>query len=459
MNIQRNKFSLKILAGLFVLFLSTTCVAHPPEEEGGSSSPRRGAAVSSLAGDVHADTASAAEAVNSSYPKAPIGMKRFYPVAPELADQKRPYSLQRGLPSLEMQIRAMQEKLQSPQEDVTLDLQKGLSSLLTQVCALQESPRKVRVLSMDGGGVRGIFHAYFLKNLCEVTGKKVHELFDVVVGTSAGGIIALAVTMENNMSPDEIIDMLSSQELLGRMFKSKYAWLTNPGGIRGAFYDRDSIDRVFSEKFQESRLSKTKVPVGVVAVDRGTTNLKVFRSDHAQKSEEHDVHRKDAAGATSAATPYWDPKQVGEKYYEDGGFVANDPASIGIEMAQELFGENAHIQMVSLGTGAINNIPTDIDSSTIATLRWLSQTAFPMQIHGVEWAMRALAKRGAIDYFRFNPSIKNEISSMDDYSPKNMAALLVAFQEALGAGIQDVTQMIQRFWPELSVKVAAQAAE
>ncbi len=68
---------------------------------------------------------------------------------------------------------------------------------------------KVRILSIDGGGLRGIVPLLILKEIEKQQGKKIHELFDVIVGTSTGGIIACGLTCtKDGVNPYLTIDQL-----------------------------------------------------------------------------------------------------------------------------------------------------------------------------------------------------------------------------------------------------------
>src|SRR2546423_15159247 len=99
--------------------------------------------------------------------------------------------------------------------------------------------RRFQVLALDGGGVRGIFTVALLAGLEEDTGKSVVDHFDLVVGTSTGGIIALALGA--GLTPREILDFYVDERdaifsrapgitALRRLFRAKY----RPGGLEAA---------------------------------------------------------------------------------------------------------------------------------------------------------------------------------------------------------------------------------
>ena len=82
--------------------------------------------------------------------------------------------------------------------------------------AEQTADGQVNVLSIDGGGVRGIIPAYILNYIAEKTQKPMHELFDVIAGTSTGGIIALGLGINRKgtdkpYTPAELLDLYVSK--------------------------------------------------------------------------------------------------------------------------------------------------------------------------------------------------------------------------------------------------------
>ena len=81
--------------------------------------------------------------------------------------------------------------------------------------------KKVKILSIDGGGLRGIVPVLILKRIEEMTGKKIHELFDVIIGTSTGGIIACGLTC----TKDGVNPLLTIDKLI-ELYISEYKTIT-----------------------------------------------------------------------------------------------------------------------------------------------------------------------------------------------------------------------------------------
>ena len=128
--------------------------------------------------------------------------------------------------------------------------------------------KKFRILSLDGGGLRGIVPLLVLKRVEEMTGKKIHELFDVIVGTSTGGIIACGLTCtKDGVTPSLSIDQLI--ELYTTKGDTIFPRRTNIfskaiGGIKSAFgpkFSPKGLDGLLKEYFGELTLTDTLKPV------------------------------------------------------------------------------------------------------------------------------------------------------------------------------------------------------
>lgn len=186
-----------------------------------------------------------------------------------------------------------------------------------------------RILSIDGGGIRGIIPAMVLEEIERCTGKPVAELFDVVAGTSTGGIIALGLACPApQYSAAELVNFyvqdgpkVFAHECLGRLrqlFWPKY-------GVK-------ELEAVLHRYFGEVRLREARVDVLVPAYDVERRQVIFFRSAHAvQNPDDYDYPMRLVARATSAAPTYFKPLLLRtsgpDRHYAliDGGVAVNDP--------------------------------------------------------------------------------------------------------------------------------------
>lgn len=194
-----------------------------------------------------------------------------------------------------------------------------------------------RILSIDGGGIRGIIPALALQTLEEVTGKHVQDMFDMFVGTSTGGIIALALA--RGKSPAQIVDLFEQRG--AEIFSKPWFWL----GITGPKYSADGIERVLREELGEGLLSSALKPVAVSTGSLFERRAYMLRS---WGPEAQDTSIWAAARATSAAPTFF--PSFGRRKLIDGGVWANNPCYRAYMLAAKYF-PGEPLQMLSLGTG------------------------------------------------------------------------------------------------------------
>jgi patatin-like phospholipase/acyl hydrolase len=207
-----------------------------------------------------------------------------------------------------------------------------------------------KILSIDGGGIRGVFPAHILKCMSERLGIRISEHFDMISGTSTGSIIAAAVVCRVN--PTEIVNMYKEH---GRaIFTKKKTWW--PPFIRFAFrslYDSAYLSKVLSEFFGDIKLGEISTPLLLPATDIGCGGVHVFKSHYSQDfTRDKYVLVRDAVVASCSAPIYFDPKRVDEYLLADGGLWANNPslASV-IDAHYRLKITLKDIRVLSLGTG------------------------------------------------------------------------------------------------------------
>lgn len=217
-----------------------------------------------------------------------------------------------------------------------------------------------RILSIDGGGVRGIIPARILQSFEEMTNQPISNLFDLIVGTSTGGLIALALSHGNNKKPGftakDIVQIYT--ELSPQIFpRSIWHSIYTGAGLWGAKYSRKGYDKVLENLFKDARLSESLVPIIIptYSLIQASPNLFCSRKCHEKGI---DFYIRDIAGATSAAPTYFPPKIFtdlnGNKYIEvDGGIFANNPEAIAVTEAYALKPDlqRKDIQIISIGTG------------------------------------------------------------------------------------------------------------
>ena len=188
---------------------------------------------------------------------------------------------------------------------------------------------KFQILSLDGGGLKGLFGVSFLAAWEECEGRSVTDFFDLIAGTSTGGIIALALGLG-----------YSAKEIL--QFYLKEAASIFPAsalaGIRhwvSTKYRADGLELALRQYFGDRKLGASRVPLLVPAYYPKAGGLYIFKTPHHPRLR-NDFREfvRDVARATSAAPTYF-PAYKGESGVEliDGGVWANNPVMLAITEA------------------------------------------------------------------------------------------------------------------------------
>lgn len=209
--------------------------------------------------------------------------------------------------------------------------------------------------SVDGGGIKGLIPALGIRQIEEITGRRIYELVDYVSGTSIGGINALGITTAKP------IDGLpySGNELV-EMFRDHKTTIFSQG-IFPAFqckYGKEGIESVIGQFFGDQTLSATCKPVLVTATTMDGEPF-YFRTHTALTDQRHDYFIKDVARSTSAAPTFFPSHKLKSLHpwsYDielmDGGLWCNNPSLMlyhDMENLYQVAQENCAI--VSLGTG------------------------------------------------------------------------------------------------------------
>jgi patatin-like phospholipase/acyl hydrolase len=299
----------------------------------------------------------------------------------------------------------------------------------------------MRILSIDGGGIRGLIPALVLAELERQTGRAIADCFDLIAGTSTGGILALGLAKPGpDDRPQHRAQDLADLYLLegGRIFHGGgFRHLTNPMGIRAAKYPAEGIEDVLREYFGETRLKEALTELLVTAYDLEKRDPFFYRSRRAALDPRYDVPMRVAARATSAAPTYFEPAQVrwpGERdVLVDGGVFANNPAlcayAEGCQRLRETGSPGREILLVSLGTGNYTRPYRYEEARTWGVAGWarpILDVIFDGVGDTVDYQLRQILPPlpdGTGGYHRFQTTLDPDLSEMDDTSPAHLEGL------------------------------------
>jgi patatin-like phospholipase/acyl hydrolase len=292
---------------------------------------------------------------------------------------------------------------------------------------------ELRVLSIDGGGIRGIIPATVLAEVERRTDKPVAECFDLIAGTSTGGILALALTKPGPggrpaWSAEALIGLYERE---GPAIFDRSVWrrVTSAGGLLDEKYPLEGMERAFDRYFGDSRLRDALCDVIVTAYEVEQRTTFFFKSSKARTDERDDFAMRQAALATSAAPTYFEPVRLdrgaGRPYLAlvDGGVFANNPALSAFAEAHR-DGADPDVLMLSLGTGELTRRLPYEDVKDWGLLEWAKpviDVVFDGQSDAVDYQLRQLL--GPRRYYRLQTELDQASDDMDDASEDNLQRL------------------------------------
>ena len=304
-----------------------------------------------------------------------------------------------------------------------------------------------KVLSIDGGGIRGIIPAMVLAEIERRTGKPVSEVFDLVAGTSTGGILALGLTKPGRdgkpqFSAERLIALYETEG--GKIF-DRPVWHRIPsvGGLAEEKYPSKGIEDVSRQYFGDRRLAEALTEVLVAAYEIEGRLPWFFKRRHAldPKRKGYNFFMREVARATSAAPTYFEPLQLavdpdGNRAFVDGGIYANNPAMCAYVEARKIHPEENDFLVVSLGTGELTRSLPYEEVKGWGLALWaqpILNVVFDGVADTVDYQLRELlpTEGEARRYYRFQTQLDIGKDDMDDASRTNIAALKVKAREII----------------------------
>ncbi len=205
-----------------------------------------------------------------------------------------------------------------------------------------------RILSLDGGGIRGLFTAAFLAHIEEHSGKRLVDHFDLIVGTSTGSIIALGLAA--GLPASTILGFYRQHGPAIFQGGSMWRWLRKPK------YGNESLTKAVQEILGEKTLGELLVPVCVPSHELVEGQPRVFKDDHHPSLHWGGTLPVWKVAMASAAAPTYFPSfQIDDQdAHIDGGIWANNPIVVGIAEAVKYFDQPLeNIAALSVGTGTL----------------------------------------------------------------------------------------------------------
>lgn len=306
----------------------------------------------------------------------------------------------------------------------------------------------VRILSIDGGGIRGIIPGQVLVALeSKIKAKKpdarIADYFDIIAGTSTGGILTCAYLVPDTESP--VRPAYSAEEVVGLYFKngtSIFHRFFMRLGIFQPKYPSKGIEKALSEYFKTYKLSQLLKPCLVTSYDVTRKKGHFFRSHIAKIKKSYDFKLKEVTRSTSAAPTYFSTEdatsETGVQYpLVDGGVFVNNPTLCAYSEAREIFRlkqkkakvSAKNMVILSLGTGSSEKHYQYKKVKRWGAIKWI-MPLIDIMMSGVadtvDYQLKQIfdASGVAEQYFRINVEMPIDVDpAMDNASEKNMEAL------------------------------------
>jgi uncharacterized protein len=286
----------------------------------------------------------------------------------------------------------------------------------------------IKVLAIDGGGIRGIIAAVILAEMQNRLGMDLFKAFDLIAGTSTGGIIALGIGTgcKDNapFSPDELLDLYVQNG--SAIFRKNV--VTPERQVFLPKYSPDALEAALDQFFGDAEFKSALTPLLISSYDLQGQLPFFFKSHKIASDPAYNWQLTDIARATSAAPTFFPPLHLtrGDEDYAlvDGGVFVNNPSMAAYAEARSLYPEAPAFTVVSVGTGDRQDQITYASAKDWGLIGWAKEIV-PVLMdsvsEAVDFELRALP---GCTYYRLQvPHLQNASSSMDDADPENLREL------------------------------------
>lgn len=293
-----------------------------------------------------------------------------------------------------------------------------------------------KILSIDGGGIRGIIPAIVLSEIEKKSGRNIASMFDLIAGTSTGSLLALGLCKPDaEGNPEYLAKKLAAlYERHGRAIFSRSFWrsVSTMGGLIDEKYPHDAMERVFDYYYGEATLGGALTNVLISSYDIENRQPFFFKS---WRDEMKSVAMREIARAACAAPTYFEPArvQVGNELLAliDGNIFVNNPALSAYAEARRLYPEETAFLVVSLGTGKLTRPIKYEEAKDWGLAAWaipILGVVFDGVSKVVDYQLRQLLEE---KFFRFQTELDIASDDMDNASRANIEALKLQTRQLL----------------------------
>jgi patatin-like phospholipase/acyl hydrolase len=311
-----------------------------------------------------------------------------------------------------------------------------------------------KILSLDGGGIRGIFSAAVIKEIAAELPPHTNlaQYFDLIAGTSTGGIIAIAVGL--GIEPSRIFNLYDVEgEKIFPPFWTRNAVMRFARRLRTSLYDHKELERLLRREFGTRQLGESTTRLLIPSFVAPHAQVAIFKTDHhADYKRDWQTPAWEVARATSAAPTFFAGHRYSGSYFLDGGLFDNNPMMLAIVEALHAYDIRLdQIRILSIGTG--NKRPTLTRSAAKAGLiGWRDAISTAMYLTTDTALSQARLMLGFDQIVRLQPSAEASAIELDDWKsahermPREGAARLAEQREAVQRFIENKVDARERHY-------------
>ncbi len=254
-------------------------------------------------------------------------------------------------------------------------------------------------------------------------GRRAFEMFDLIAGTSTGGILACALCAPDPLPASELVS-LYEDEGPNIFDRSLFQRIRSAEGLLDEKYDDAALDRALERFLGHKRLSETRPDLIVPAYDTALPGPYFFKTSKARATPDtDDFPLSVVARATSAAPTYFEPVELEERALVDGGVFAVNPAmSAFAEVLKEV--DAREVVLLSLGTGQHTRKRSFDEIKDWGVARWarpILEVVFDGVSDAVDYQLAHVL--GSDRYWRLQTELTLASDALDDASEDNLAKL------------------------------------
>ena len=292
----------------------------------------------------------------------------------------------------------------------------------------------MKVLSIDGGGIRGLIPALVLAEIESRTGRRIADLVDMIAGTSTGGILACALGKPDPLPASEIATLYVEEG--PKIFdRSLLKQITSLGGYLDERYSDKGLVQALERYLGDTPMKAATLPLLLTAYDTEARAIHLLRSE----GENSGASMVDAAHATSAAPTYFEPVRLDGACLIDGGVFATNPALVAFA---EVRGKLD--LLLSLGTGEHTRPLPCAKVKDWGQLEWarpIIDVVFDGGQDAVDLQLRALLPD---DYVRLQTELEKASDDLDDASADNLERLAEEAEALIARETETIDEVCER---------------